>query len=110
MSRRQAEASFDGLDVDYDHVLAAQANAVHYTDALELADAADLLEDIDRELAAASTAALIRAPRFIDPRRAARSRRRANRRTLRRLHDGFVVDAAHDQADGAVPMSGEAAA
>ncbi|UIJ57886.1 hypothetical protein LWP59_27625 [Amycolatopsis acidiphila] len=81
MSRRQAEASFDGLDVDYDHVLAAQANAVHYTDALELADAADLLEDIDRELAAASTAALIRAPRFIDPRRAARSRRRANRRT-----------------------------
>lgn len=85
MSRRQAEASFDGIDANYENVFAVQANAAQYTDAVELAEAAELLDKIDRELAAARTAALIRAPRFTDPRRAGRSRRRADRAALRSL-------------------------
>ncbi|WP_435120166.1 hypothetical protein [Amycolatopsis thermoflava] len=91
LSRRQAEASFDGIDTDYEDVFAVQAHAVQFNDASELADAADLLEEIDRELAAASIAALMRAPRFTDARRAGRSRRRANRTTLRSLPQQLPV-------------------
>lgn len=85
LSRRQAEASFDGIDTEYEDVFAIQAGAVQYADAVELADVADLLDKVDRQLAAARTAALIRAPRFTDPRRAGRSRRRSDRATLRAL-------------------------
>ncbi|TKG67529.1 hypothetical protein [Prauserella endophytica] len=85
ISRRQAEASFDGMDADLDDVFAVQADVARLADADELADAYELLDRLDRELAAASHAALVRAPRFTDPRRAGRSRRRANRVVLRSL-------------------------
>lgn len=99
MSRRQAEAFFGGLDADYDDVFEVQANAVQYSDAVELADAVDLLDKIDRQLAAARTAALMRAPRFTDPRRAGRSRRRADRAALRSLPTQLgVVDVYEDEA------------
>jgi len=91
LSRRQAEASFDGIDADYDDVFAVQANAVQFADAAELADVADLLEEMDRELAAATVAALTRAPRFTDARRAGRSRRRASRTALRALPQQLPV-------------------
>lgn len=85
MSRRQAEAVFGGIDAGYDEVFEVQANAVQYTDAVELAEVADLLDVVDRQLADAGTSALVRSPRFTDPRRAARFRRRAGRAALRSL-------------------------
>jgi hypothetical protein len=85
ISRRQAEAQFDGVDVEYDEVFAVQSRAVQLTDAEELAGALDLLDEIDDELEAAALAALSRVPRFTDPCRAGRSRRRADRAVLRSL-------------------------
>ncbi|PXY17090.1 hypothetical protein BAY59_36565 [Prauserella coralliicola] len=85
ISRRQAEASFDVLDAEFDDVFAVQADVARLADADELADAYDLLDAMDRELAQASHAALARAPRFTDPRRAGRSQRRADRAVLRSL-------------------------
>lgn len=98
-SRRQAEASFDGIDADYDDVFAVQADSVGYRSAAELADVVDLLDEVERELAAANVAAMIRAPRFTDPRRAGRSRRRTHRATLRALPTALAV----------VDLDGEAA-
>ncbi|GAB3008591.1 hypothetical protein LWP59_02645 [Amycolatopsis acidiphila] len=88
MSRRQAEAHFDGLDIDYDEVFAAQAQR---SDAEELADAYALLDDFDAELEATGLAALVRVPRFLDSRRAGRSRRRADRTALRSLPNRLDV-------------------
>ncbi|MTD58763.1 hypothetical protein [Amycolatopsis pithecellobii] len=85
MSRRQAEAQFGGLDTDYDEVSAVQARAAQTADAAELADAHALLDELDAELEAAGLAALVRVPRFLDTRRAGRSRRRADRTALRSL-------------------------
>ncbi|MBB2935078.1 hypothetical protein FHX82_002098 [Amycolatopsis bartoniae] len=85
MSRRQAEAHFDGLDTDYDEVFAVQAHATQRADAEELAAAHTLLDELDAELEAAGLAALVRVPRFLDSRRAGRSRRRVDRTALRSL-------------------------
>ncbi|NIH85766.1 hypothetical protein [Amycolatopsis granulosa] len=85
ISRRQAEAKFDVLDIDYDEVFAVQAQAACAADADELAGALDLLDEIDPELEAAALAALARVPRFTDPRRAGRELRRAEATVMRSL-------------------------
>jgi hypothetical protein len=85
ISRRQAEAPFDDLDADYDDVFTVQAQVAQSADAAELADVHALLDELDAELEAAGQAVLVRVPRFLDSRRAGRSRRRADRVTLRSL-------------------------
>lgn len=85
ISRRQAEAQFDGVDVEYDEVFAVQSRAACLADADELIGVVDLLDEIDDELEAAARAALSRVPRFTDPCRAGRSRRRSDRAVLRSL-------------------------
>ncbi|PXY26733.1 hypothetical protein BAY59_19000 [Prauserella coralliicola] len=88
ISRRQAEAQFAGMDADYDDVFAVQAHVAQHADAVELAELAEvhaLLDELDAELEAAEHAALIRVPRFTDPQRAGRSRRRSERSALRSL-------------------------
>jgi len=88
ISRRQAEAQFGDIDADYDEVFAVQASVAQHADAVELAELADvhaLLDELDAELEAAERAALVRVPRFTDPQRAGRSRRRSERSVLRSL-------------------------
>ncbi|SFK52707.1 hypothetical protein SAMN05421835_12370 [Amycolatopsis sacchari] len=88
MSRRQAEALFGELDADYDEVFAVQGEAARRADAVELAELAELsalLDELDAELEAAEQVAAVRVPRFIDPQRAGRSRRRVERSVLRSL-------------------------
>jgi hypothetical protein len=88
ISRRQAEARFGGLDAEYDDVFSVQAHVAGTADAAELADVhalLDELDELDAELEAAGLAALVRVPRFIDSRRAGRSRRRSDRVVLRAL-------------------------
>lgn len=99
LSRRQAEASFDGVDADYDDVFAIQANTAQTADAAELAGVADLLDAMEYELVAAGRAALTRAPRFTDTRRAGRSRRRATRSALRALGGAPTPAAGHAFTD-----------
>ncbi|MGY6656466.1 hypothetical protein ACXIZN_30295 [Amycolatopsis sp. TRM77291] len=87
ISRRQAEASFDGLEFDVSAVQAAAPMAwdfLEYTDEEREVDA--LIASVDAELAAATAAADVRVTHsFTDVRRATRSERRSGRTVLRAL-------------------------
>lgn len=85
ISRRQAEARFDGMDADYEDVFAVQAQVARTADVSELAGVSALLDAFEAELEAAGQLALTRVPRFTDPVRAGRSRRRSDRAVLRAL-------------------------
>lgn len=85
MSRRQAEALFDGMDIEFDAVSAVQAEAVVHGDGELSREVWDLLDGLAAELAADEFAALARVPRFTDREHAARTHRRAVRVSLRSL-------------------------
>jgi hypothetical protein len=88
ITRRQAEASFDGLDADVSAVEAAAAMAWDYLDyaGQEEREIDALLASVDRELAAATAAANVRVTHtFTDARRANRATRRTGRTVLRTL-------------------------
>ncbi|WP_325702960.1 hypothetical protein [Amycolatopsis sp.] len=73
------------MDADYEDVFAVQAHVAATVDAAELAEVHALLDGLDAELEAADQLALVRVPRFTDPGRAGRSRRRSDRAVLRSL-------------------------
>lgn len=92
-TRRQAEAAFEGLDVDENDVSARQDGLAAAFSAAELGQSSDdeadidrLLEQIDRELAAEQRTESYRITRdFTDQRQARRAHRRAARLALRSL-------------------------
>lgn len=91
--RRQAEASFDGLNVD------VSAGEDHYPDGLDESTIDALIASVDAELAAATVAADVRVTHsFTDVRRATRSRRRADRTALRALPS--LLDTTAASTDG----------
>lgn len=81
MSRRQAEALFDGTDTEYEDVFAVQAEGVSEFGP----EVSDLLDELDEELHAGEVTALARVPRFTDRESAARAYRRAEAAVLRSL-------------------------
>ncbi|HJQ48294.1 MAG TPA: hypothetical protein VJ870_18525 [Amycolatopsis sp.] len=81
ISRRQAEAHFDGLDDDYD----AFAFQEHEGLRAERDEIERYVEDMERALAREEREALSRVPRFNDRSRVRRAHRRADRTTLRSL-------------------------
>ncbi|ASR34033.1 hypothetical protein BAY61_02435 [Prauserella marina] len=91
ISRRQAEASFDGLDADVFAVQDAAARASDYTGYTDEEREIDaLIASVDEELAAATLAASVRVTHsFTDTRRAHRTNRRADRTVLRSLPTRF---------------------
>jgi hypothetical protein len=81
ISRRQAEALFDGLDDDYD-AFAVQEHELLGAERIEI-DA--YVEDMERALAQEQREAQYRVPRFNDRMRVRRAHRRADRTVLRSL-------------------------
>jgi hypothetical protein len=91
ITRRQAEASFDGLDADVFAFQDADSRAWDYSGYAEDERSIDaLIASVDEELAAAIVAASTRvAHSFTDARRAHRTRRRTDRTVLRSLPTRF---------------------
>jgi hypothetical protein len=82
ITRRQAEAAFDGLDAD---VSALQGEVAVSFDRYQI-EIDRLIEEVDRELAAEERTATVRLIHsFTDRQRAQRACRRANRVVLGRL-------------------------
>ncbi|WP_326566924.1 hypothetical protein VSH64_34450 [Amycolatopsis rhabdoformis] len=95
ITRRQAEASFDGLDADVFAVQDAAARAADYLGFAEDERSIDaLIASVDEELAATVLAATARVKHsFTDSRRAHRTRRREEGATLRALPTRFDTTA-----------------
>lgn len=87
ITRRQAEASFDGLDADVSAVQAAAVIGLDYLDTTgEEREIDALIASVDRELAAEAETAIARVTHsFTDARSAHRTSRRAGRTVLRSL-------------------------
>lgn len=98
ITRRAAEASFDGMDVDVSAVQAAAATALDYMDYTDEERGIDaLIASVDRELATAMAAATMRVTHtFTDARRANRSHRRTGRTVLRSLPSRLDVTVASE--------------
>jgi hypothetical protein len=88
ITRRQAEASFDGLDADVSAVQAAAATALDCLswEGEEEREIDALMASVDQKLAAEAEAAIVRVTHsFTDSRSAHRASRRAGRTVLRAL-------------------------
>jgi hypothetical protein len=94
ITRRQAEAAFDGLDADED-VFALQEEVVMRA---ERAEIERLIESVELELASERLAESARV-RLDGPRSASRARRRSERVALRSLpHRGDVAELVDGEA------------